>query len=89
MVFCKQFDGNEHFSPFKLSQLQLRSASESIQAVQIIWADLNSNSVRLIKDQRLRAGVFGELVFRLWGGRKLKTPALEARVPCDLASFRA
>ena len=36
-VFCKQFDQNEHFSPFELS-----SASESIQAVQIVWVRLNS-----------------------------------------------
>ena len=31
IVFCKQFHQNEHFSPFEW--LELRSASESIQAV--------------------------------------------------------
>ena len=42
-VFCEQFDRNEYFSRFELSSPAIRSASESIQPVLIIWVGLNSN----------------------------------------------
>ena len=42
-VFWKQFDRSEYFSPLEFSTVELRSASESIQPVLIIWVRLNSN----------------------------------------------
>ena len=56
-VFCKQFDRNEHFPPFEHSLAAIRSASESIQLVQIVWAGLNSNWVQLMKSSVSKPGL--------------------------------
>ena len=45
------------FRLLNLVQLQLRSASESIQPVFIIWVGLNSNEVRLMKSSASEKGL--------------------------------
>ena len=45
------------FRVMKLVELQLRSASESIQPVLIIWVGLNSNKVRLMKSSASEPGL--------------------------------
>ena len=45
------------FRLLNLVRLQLRSASESIQPVLIIWVGLNSNEVRLMKSSASEPGL--------------------------------
>ena len=45
------------FRVVKLVELQLRSASESIQPVLIIWVGLTSNWVRLMKSSASEPGL--------------------------------
>ena len=77
-VFCKQFDRNEHFPPFEHSLAAIRSASESIQPVQIVWVGLNSNWVRLMKSSVTEPGLrkqarFNALLFLGLRGAGLTT----------------
>ena len=50
MNYNEQFDQkNEHFLFLHLVRLELRSASESIQLVQVVWVGPNWNQVWLMK----------------------------------------
>ena len=57
MNFVSSLTEMSIFRVLNLVQLQLRSASESIQPVLIIWAGLNSNQVRLMKSSASEPGL--------------------------------
>ena len=67
MYFVSSLTEMSIFRVLNLVQLQLRSASESVQPVLIIWVGLDSNQVRFLKSLASEPGLSLQLVSQFFG----------------------